>query len=110
LTAKQKEILSRDLDTNPDMKKYYITIVDLDPLFGMTQVDIDANLAKALVKKVDAVVHANLKPFVDRAIAEHGDFFDLDKPKKVEILEGYAKELIASEKPVVDPGMLPPVE
>jgi hypothetical protein len=109
MQAKQIEILSRDLDTNPDLKKYYVTLVNLDPLFGMTQVDVDANLAKGLVRKIDAVVHANLKPFVDRAISENRDFLDLDKPVKMEILEKYAAELIATEKPVVDPGMLPPV-
>jgi hypothetical protein len=110
MQAKQVEILSRDLDTNPDLKKYYVTIVNLDPLFGMTQVDVDANLAKGLVKKVDAVVHANLKPFVDKAMAENKDFLNMEKQDKMAILEGYAKDLIATEKPVVDPGMLPPTE
>lgn len=99
MKSKQIEILSRDLETNPDMKKYYITIISLDPLFGMTQEDIDANLMRGQVRKVDAVIHANLNPFVDRAIAEHKGFIDMDKTEKVKILEGYAQELIKAEAP-----------
>jgi len=108
MQVKQIEILSKDLDTNPDLKKYYVTIVNLDPLFGMTQVDIDANLAKTLIKKEDAVIHANLKPFVDRAVAENKGFLDFDQTVKMDILRKYAQELIKTEKPMIDPMAIPP--
>lgn len=102
LQAKQLEILSRDLDTNPDMKKYYTALINLDPLFGMTQEDIDVNLIRGTVRKTDVVLHANLKPFVDKALGQDNKFLDLDKDKKLVILEGYANTLIASEKPKLD--------
>lgn len=101
MQSKQVEILSRDLDTNPDLKKYYITIINLDPLFGMTQEDIDLNLMRGQVRKIDAVIHANLKSFVDRAIAEKKGFIDMDKPSKIKILETYAEVLIKAEAPRV---------
>lgn len=106
--AKELEILSRDLDTNPDLKKYYSAIINLDPLYGMSQEDIDLNLMKALVRKVDAVIHANLKPFVDKALSENKNFLDLDYPVKIAKMEEYANALIASEKPVIDPTQIPP--
>lgn len=108
--AKELEILNRDLDTNPELKKYYTALINLDPLYGMSQEDIDANLMKALVRKVDAVIHANLKPFVDRAISENKKFLDEQYPAKVAKMEEYATALIATEQPTVDPSLLPPVE
>lgn len=104
--SKEVAYLSRDMETNPDLKKYYISIIDLDPLYGMTQDDIDINLAKGLIYKTDAVIHANLKPFVDRALDEEKKFLDLAKPEKLEKLKGYAEELIASEKPKIDTTLL----
>lgn len=97
--AKEIAYISRDMDTNPGMKKYYIAIIDLDPLYGMPQVDIDVNLIKGLIKKTDASIHANLKPFVDRAISEDKNFLDLPKTEKLVSLEKYADELITAEKP-----------
>jgi len=102
LQAKQIEIISRDMDTNPDLKKYYIMLINLDPLFGLTQDVIDLNMNRGLVYKTDAVIHSNLKPFIDRALAENKGFLDLEKEAKMAILEVYAEELIASEKPQID--------
>ncbi len=99
LQAKEVEILGRDLDTNPDLKKYYTTIINLDPLFGMTQEEIDALLPKGVIRKVDVSIHANLKPFVDRALSEDANFLDLPKEEKLLKLEEFANELITAEKP-----------
>jgi hypothetical protein len=100
--SKEIAYLSRDMDTNPNLKKYYISIIDLDPLYGMTQDDIDVNLMKGLIYKSDAVIHANLKPFVDRALSEDPNFLDLPKTDKLVKLKEYAEELIAAEKPKLD--------
>lgn len=97
--AKEVAYISRDMETNPGRKKYYVSIIDLDPLYGMPQVDIDINLIKGLVKKTDACIHANLKPFVDRALSEDDNFLDLPKEDKLEKLEEYADELIKAELP-----------
>lgn len=105
--AKEIAYLSRDMETNPDAKKYYIAIIDLDPLYGMAQSDIDANIAKGLVYKTDAVIHSNLKAFVDRAISEKADFLDMKKQDKLAKLKEYAEELIEAEKPKIDANAIP---
>lgn len=105
LQAKMVEILSRDLETNPEMKRYYLAIINLDPLFGLDYDVIDSEVSKGTVRKVDSSIHFNLKSFVDRAISEHKDFLTMDKPAQLEILEGYAEELIESEKPKLDANM-----
>lgn len=104
--SKEVAYLSRDMETNPDLKKYYIAIIDLDPLYGMAQDDIDVNLMKGLIYKTDAVIHANLKPFVDRAISENPQFLEALKQQKLDKLKEYAEELIASEKPKIDTTLL----
>jgi hypothetical protein len=107
LQAKQIEIISRDMDTNPDLKKYYIMLINLDPLFGLTQDVIDLNMMRGLVYKTDAVIHSNLKPFIDRALAENREFMNLDKEAKMAILKAYAEELITAEKPQIDMSQIP---
>jgi len=104
--AKELAYLTRDMETNPNAKKYYSTIVELDPLFGMTPDEISLNLSIGIVRKTDATIHANLKPFVDKAIEEKRDFMDLPKDQKLAILEKYANELIASEKPKLDANVM----
>lgn len=103
LQAKALDIISRDMETNPERKRYFAAIVDLDPLFGMSTDDIDMSLSRGTIYKSDAVIHNNLKPFVDRAISENRSFLDLPKLTKLEYLKRYADELIASEKPKIEP-------
>jgi hypothetical protein len=107
LQAKMKELLGRDLETNPDMKRYYISIIDLDPLFGLTTDDIDSQLMKGTIKKSDVAIHYNLKPFVDRALSEDKKFLDKKKQEQLVVLEAYADELINSEAPKVTVPLLP---
>lgn len=108
LQAKAIEIVNRDHETNPDRKRYYTAIIDLDPLFGFTQDELDANLAKGLIYKTDVVIHNNTKSFVDRAMADNKNFLDLPKQEKLAVLKVFAEELIKSEAPKVEP--LQPVE
>jgi hypothetical protein len=97
--AKEIAYISRDMDTNPDLKRYYIAVIDLDPLYAMTQDDIDALMPKGVIRKTDVAIHANLKPFVDRALSDNKDFLDLPKEEKLKILEKFANELIKAEEP-----------
>lgn len=102
LQAKQKEILTRDLDTNPELKKYYAVLIDLDPLFGIESDDIDSQLMKGTIRKTDVTIHFNLKPFVDLALSEDKSFLDKPKQEQLEKLNEYAQELIASEAPQIE--------
>jgi len=103
LRTKEIEILSRDLTTNPDLKKYQITMLALDPLPGFTTDDILALTAEGLILKSDGAIHSNLKPFMDRAVQEHKNFLLLDKQEQVKIFEGYADELLKKAEPAIDP-------
>lgn len=106
LRLKQIEIISRDLSTNPDLKNYLTTQIDLDPLFGYTDDQIDLGVNKGVIRKVDWSIHANLKPFMDRAIKEDKDFLIKEKDEKLKVLESYANELIKAEQPRLDEALL----
>lgn len=100
--VKQIELTSRDLTTNPDLKNFTVLLLEIDPLPGMSQSDIDRNVTKGYVRKVDAVIHFNKKSFVERAIREKPDFTRMEREEQLEILEEYAEELIKDNKPVID--------
>jgi hypothetical protein len=104
LQVRQIEIVSRDLSTNPDLKKYLVTMLTLDPLPGLTVDDIQAIVGKECTME-DAVIHFNLKKFTDRAIMEVNGFIDLDKEKQYEKLIEYAEEVVAANKPTLNPDL-----
>lgn len=101
LQAKMKEILKRDLDTNPELKEYYTAIMDLDPLFGLTTDDIDSQLAKGTIRKTDVAIHFNLKPFVDQAVGKDRKFLTKTKEEQLKVLQGFAEELVKAEEPEI---------
>lgn len=109
IQVKQIELTSRDLTTNPDLKGFTVLLLELDPLPGMSQADIDRNVTKGYVRKVDAVIHFNKKSFVERAIRENPDFVKREREDQLEILEAYADELITENKPEIDMTMFPNV-
>lgn len=102
LQAKMSEILTRDLETNPGLKGYYMSIINLDPLFGLNSDEIDAQMMKGTVRKIDVVIHFNLRPFVDRALSKDRGFLEKRKEEQLVILEGFAQELITSEEPKLE--------
>lgn len=108
LVTKQQEILSKDLTTNPDLKAFQMMLLDLDPLAGMADMTIKTNVMSGFTAKKDAVIHFNIRPFVERALRENREFAGMDKDKKIDILDAYAKEFITANKVTLDPN-LPPV-
>lgn len=106
IQVKQIELTSRDLTTNPDLKHFTVLLLELDPLPGMSQTDIDRNVSRGYVRKVDAVIHFNKKAFVERAIRENPDFVKMEREDQIALLEQYAEELIKENKPVIDMTMI----
>lgn len=106
LQVKQIEISSRDLTTNPDLKRFTTMILDLDPLPGMDANTVSLNVSKFFVRQVDAIIHFNIKRFLERAIMEDKKFFEKTREEQVKKLEDYAEEVITETKPKIDPAVL----
>lgn len=102
LRIKSIEIANRDLSTAPDVRKYLVTMLNIDPLYGFTQDEITNGVSMGVIRKEDWTIHENLKPFIDRAIRENNEFLESPQEEKLALLERYAVELIAKAKPKVD--------
>lgn len=105
LVTKQQEILSKDLTTNPELKQFNMQLLDLDPLAGMDAITIKTNVMSGFTAKKDAVIHFNIRPFVERAMRENKDFTAMEKDKKIAIMDGYAQEFIKANKVTLDPAI-----
>lgn len=106
LQLKQIEIGTRDLTTNPDLKRFTNLLLDIDPLPGMSASDVSLNVSRLFVRQVDAVIHFNIKRFLERAISEDMDFYEKTREEQIKVLETYGQEVVDQNKPTIDPNML----
>lgn len=106
LRYKEIEAANRDFSTSPDVRRYVIALLELDPLYGFTQDEINLGVSQGVIRKTDWTIHENLKPFLDRAIEANPVFLTLKQSEQLPVLEGFANELIKSEKPKIDPDMI----
>jgi hypothetical protein len=106
LRLKQIEIVASDISTNPDLKNYQMALLELDPLYGFAQAEISLGVAQGVIRKIDWALHENLKSFVDKAIEADKEFLNKPKPEKLAVIEGFANELIAGEKPRIEEDLL----
>lgn len=106
LRVKQMEIVNRDLNNSPEMKKYLLTLLAVDPLFGFVQDEIMSGVNAGVIKKTDWAIHENLKPFIDRAIDEDKSFLDKPLKEKVDKMNLYGEELVKANKPQVDSNLM----
>lgn len=106
LRLKAIEIVNKDFSTSPDVRKYLITILQLDPLYGFTQDEMSLGVSQGVIRKLDWAIHENLKTFVDRAIQENDNFLELERPEQISVLEKYGQETLKEAKPKVDPAVM----
>lgn len=106
LRIKSIEIANRDFATTPDVRRYLVTALNLDPLYGFMQDEINLGVNSGVIRKIDWAIHENLKPFIDRAIKEQNEFLNKTKEEQLVILEKYGQELVTENKPKVDPAVL----
>jgi hypothetical protein len=101
-------IIKSENGSTPDMKNYQIAILELDPLYAFSLDEIDLGVSKGVIRKTDWAIHDNIKAFIDKAIATDKKFLTKGKQEQVLVLEGFANELIAEEKPRVDEAIMIP--
>lgn len=92
----EKEIAEKRFSTSPEVKNKIIAIIELDPLAGKTTDEKNAELQNNVILKEDAIISAYIVPFINRAVKENADFFEMDFAKKEAVLQKYAQEKITS--------------
>jgi hypothetical protein len=108
LRAQAMGIIKEENGSTPEMRNYQMSMVELDPLYGAAQEEIDLGVAKGVIRKVDWSIHENIKAFIDQALAADKAFLTKDKPEKIKVLEEFANALITAEKPRISEESLEP--
>lgn len=107
LRQAQKEVNDKKFASSPAIKARLDLMIDLDPAPEYDLESVKLAVDSGLLPKEYAVIHTNIEYFVDRALLEKKDAFTrMSKEEKMKILEGYAKELMKSMKPVLDASMI----
>lgn len=99
IAAAELDYANRRFITNPELKEVVSATYELDPLIGKSEADIIMGVQNGFIEKVDAVIHYNIKKFIEVAVKENSEFFNLQLSDKKDILFNYADEQINNELP-----------
>lgn len=82
----------------PEIAKAVETTFSLDPLFGVDEENKMVMLQNGGITKKDYIISCNIQAFVKRAMEEHEDFTSKDTKVQMEILRGYADEIVQANE------------
>lgn len=116
LTTKQAEVQEKEFGTHPQLLAVLQLELILDPLSGVSRDDVSLMLAGGTITKETAIIHDNIKIFVRKAIEEDSNFVNKTVTEQMEVLEGYAAEVVEKTKVKIDtsafgdPNFTPPID
>jgi len=94
VNAAEIEFAAKRFNTDLKVKEMVSLKLALDPFAGQPEDVVNSRSAFELIKKTDAIIHANIHSFIERAMEENKNFPEMPKKKQLEILLKYAEELI----------------
>lgn len=110
LTVKQAEIQGREFQTHPELLQTLNLELMLDPLSEVTRDEIGLMLSSGTITKETAIIHDNIKTFINRALEDNKGFADKKRSEQIIILEGYAAEVVEKTKVKIDMTAIEPKE
>lgn len=111
LSTKQAEIQNREFQTNPELLSRLNLELYLDPIAEVTRDEVSLMLANATITKETAIIHDNIKMFIQRAFEEDKNFANKKPGEQKATLDKYAKEVISATKIKIDTNAIqPPIE
>lgn len=102
INAAEVEYAAKRFNTDEQVSKMVELKLSLDPFAGQPEDVINSRVAFEIVKKSDAIIHANIHSFIERAMEENKNFPDLPKKQQLEKLNQYAEELVAEQPEPVE--------
>lgn len=108
IAAAEVEYINRRFLTDQKMKDMVVTMFEVDSLAGKSEDDILLAVSNGWVKKEAAIIHANIKEFVERAMDENPEFLTFTTKEKKEIVMKYAMEQMQATTAVSR--ILPPLQ
>lgn len=109
LTTKQAEIQNREFQTNPELLQRLNLELYLDPISEVTRDEVGMMIQNGTITKETAIIHDNIKMFIQRAFEEDKKFGDKEPKEQKLVLDKYAKEVIESTKVKIDMSAIEPV-
>ena len=110
--ALEKEYMHKKFCVDPDVNEEAALVIDLDPLYGITEDDKMTRLANGGILQIDYVISCNITKFIRRAVRETSEEFSrMDQDAQYEMLIAYAKEIAqenASGKIPITQPLTPP--
>ena len=110
LTVKQAEIQGREFQTHPELLAQLNLELMLDPLSEVKREEVSLMLTNGTITKETAIIHDNIKTFINRALEENKGFQDKKRSEQILILEGYAAEVVEKTKVKIDMSAIQPDE
>lgn len=104
LTTKQAEIQSREFQNYPELLMFLNLELKLDPLSEVTRDEVALMLSGGTVTKETAIIHDNIKVFIQRALEEDPKFGDKKTNEQRDTLNKYAKEVVSATRIKLDMG------
>lgn len=98
LAVKQSEVQNKEFQTHPDLLKVLNLELSLDPLAEISREDITMMLMNGTVTKHSAIIHDNIRAFVRQAVQDDPKFDDKEYTDQMEVLKGFADEVIEENK------------
>jgi len=105
VNAAEVEYAAKRFNTDIDVKEMVSLKLSLDPFAGLDDNAVNARLAFNLITLEDAVIHANIHSFIERAMEENDGFKDLEKAEQMAILKKYAQEISTEAERIRDEQM-----
>lgn len=99
IAAAEVEYISRRFITDDTLKDMVVAMYQIDGLAGKSEDDIVLGVTNGFIRKEAAIVHANIKEFIERAMSENMDFMSLPLADKKAIVYGYATEQMQGSLP-----------
>lgn len=109
----EKKYIAKRFAGDPNTINFLTDVINLDPLRNLTEDEKLARLARNGVNQDQYIMSCQIEDFVYMASQQYKDFYTKEYLDKKEIIEGYAADWKAKNKPVVlmpiDPVSMPPL-
>ena len=106
LQVKQAEIQNKEFQTNPQLLERLNLELSLDPLAEINPEDVSLKLSNGTITQETAIIHDNIKEFIERAMEEDPLFADKKPSEQKAVLLKYAEEVKKKTRISIDTAAL----
>ena len=108
IAAAEAEFIARRFISDKELRDLVLTVFEVDGLAGKAEEDIALGVANGWIRRQTAIIHSNIKDFIERAVSENKSFYSLGLEDKKAVMLKYADEQIAMDSSTVK--LAPPVK